>query len=264
MESTTPGLLAGRVAIVTGSGHSLGRAFARHLAAAGADVVVAEIDAAAGERVRAEIADAGGSAIAVATDVSEPDQTRAMAQAALDTFGRIDVLINNAAVFETIPISRSGFEDIDLEEWDRVVRVNLRGMWLSCQAAVPTMRAQGYGKIINISSTTAFRSTAGRIHYVTTKAGVLGFTRTLATELGADGIRVNSLVPGKLVPRVQAGDSVQDEGLRRAIEGQASTQVLPGELRPDDIAPTAVFLAGPGSDAITGQSILVNAGAAMH
>lgn len=253
------GVLDGRTAIVTGGGNGLGRAYALRLAAAGAAVVVAELDEARGERVAEEIREAGGEAAAFATDVADVASVERMVAGALERFGRIDILVNNAAIFATIPISRAGVLDISVEEWDLVMNVNLKGTWLPCRAVIPVMAKNGYGKIVNISSDTAFKATAGRSHYVASKAGIVGFTRTVAQEVGADGIRVNCVAPGKTLSVEDADDSTL-----AAHTAVASTQALPGVLGPDDMCGAVVFLCSPDSDAITGQTLLVNAGASMH
>jgi len=185
--------LEGRVAIVTGGGHGIGKAYARRLAEDGAAVVIAELDGSAAERVAAEL---GTHALAVRTDVAEQASVENMAQRTVERFGRIDVLVNNAAIFATVPMSRAPFDEIDPAEWDRMMAVNLRGTWLACRAVIPQMRTQRSGKIINISSGTALKGTGSRIHYVTSKAGILGFTRTLAMEVGKDNICVNCIAPG--------------------------------------------------------------------
>jgi NAD(P)-dependent dehydrogenase (short-subunit alcohol dehydrogenase family) len=256
---STAGPLADRVAVVTGGGHGIGRAYARRLAEDGAAVVVAEIDADAGKQTAEQIVDAGGRALAVATDVSDAGSLAAMVDAATAEFGRIDILVNNAAIFASIPISRSLFDEIDPAEWELVLRVNLTGTWLACRAVVPVMRRAGYGKIINISSDTAFKGVRGRAHYVATKAGVVGLTRVLAHELGADGIRVNCLAPGSTLSE----ESVDDELLEtKRLKAQA--QALPDVLTPEDMVGTLCFLASPASDSVTGQTLLVNKGAAVH
>lgn len=266
-ESTQPGPapvstaapLAGRVAVVTGAGHGIGRAYARRLSEDGAAVVIAEVDADAGKRTAGEILDAGGQALAVPTDVSDAGSLAAMVDAAMAEFGQIDILVNNAAIFASIPISRSLFDQIDPAEWDLVLRVNLTGTWLACRAVVPVMRRAGYGKIINISSDTAFKGVRGRAHYVATKAGVVGLTRVLAHELGPDGIRVNCLAPGSTLSEESA-----DDELLETKEMKARAQALPGVLTPDDMVGTLSFLASPDSDSLTGQALLVNKGAAVH
>ncbi|TMH21585.1 MAG: SDR family NAD(P)-dependent oxidoreductase, partial [Betaproteobacteria bacterium] len=195
--------LDGRVAIVTGGGHGIGKAYARRLADEGAAVVIAELDAPAGERVAAEV---GG--LAVRTDVSEEASVAEMARRTLERYGRIDILVNNAAIFATVPMSRAPFDEIDPAEWDRMMAVNLRGAWLASRAVIPQMRKQRYGKIINISSSTAIKGSASRIHYVTSKAGIIGFTKTLAMEVGKDNICVNCIAPGSTLSEENADDAL--------------------------------------------------------
>src|SRR5882672_6874944 len=198
--------LEGRVAIVTGGGHGIGKAYARRLAEDGAKIVIAELDAAAAERVAAAV---GG--LAVRTDVAEEASAAEMARRTVERFGRIDVLVNNAAIFATVPMSRAPFDQIDPAEWDRMMAVNLRGTWLACRAVIPQMRKQRYGKIINISSGTALKGSASRIHYVTSKAGIIGFTRTLALEVGKDNICVNCIAPGSTLSEENADESIRSE-----------------------------------------------------
>ncbi|TMG37779.1 MAG: SDR family NAD(P)-dependent oxidoreductase [Chloroflexi bacterium] len=171
-----PDRLGGRVAIVTGGGHGIGKAYSRALAAAGASVVVADVDGAAAAAVASELGTRGHS---VRADVADEGSTRAMAESALARLGRIDILVNNAAIFATIPITRGTIEEITVEEWDRVMAVNLRGVFLACRAVLPAMKHQRYGKIVNISSGTALSGSPTRIHYVASKGAVLSFTRTL-------------------------------------------------------------------------------------
>ena len=188
-----PDRLGGRVAIVTGGGHGIGKAYSRALAAAGASVVVADVDGAAAAAVASELGTRGHS---VRADVADEGSTRAMAESALARLGRIDILVNNAAIFATIPITRGTIEEITVEEWDRVMAVNLRGVFLACRAVLPAMKHQRYGKIVNISSGTALSGSPTRIHYVASKGAILSFTRTLAREVGAAGITVNAIAPG--------------------------------------------------------------------
>ena len=190
------GRVEGRVAIITGGGHGIGRAYASRLVSEGASVVIAELDGAAGSAVAAELTTQGYAAFAVQTDVANETSVNHMAAQAIEKFGRIDVLVNNAAIFATVPMSRSPFDQISVDEWDRMMGVNVKGTWLACRAVVPQMRKQGYGKIINVSSGTALKGSPSRIHYVTSKAGILGFTKTLANEVGKDGICVNCVAPG--------------------------------------------------------------------
>jgi 3-oxoacyl-[acyl-carrier protein] reductase len=246
--------LQDRVAIVTGGGHGLGRAYARRLAEEGAKLVIAELDGPAGERVAAAL---GG--LAVQTDVSDPESVTGMARRAVERFGRIDILINNAAIFATVPMSRAPFDQIDPAEWDRMMAVNLRGPWLACRAVVPQMRRQRYGKIINISSGTALKGTGSRIHYITSKAGILGFTRTLAMELGKDNICVNCIAPGSTL-----SEESPDESVLKYRQGAAATRALQRLQTPQDLVGAVAFFASADSDFITGQTLVVDGGAHMH
>jgi 3-oxoacyl-[acyl-carrier protein] reductase len=253
------GRLADRVAIVTGGGHGIGKAYAHGLAREGAKVVIAEIDGKAAEAVAAELVVQGFQAIGVPTDVADKASTEAMAKRAVDAYGKIDILVNNAAIFATIPMSRSPFDQIEVEEWDRMMTVNLRGTWLASRAAIARMRERGYGKIINISSGTALKGSASRIHYVTSKAGILGFTRTLAREVGDFGICVNCVAPGNTL-----SEENPDEGVVKMRNAAASGRALKRTQRPDDLVGAIVFFASPESDFITGQTLVVDGGACMH
>ena len=251
--------LADRVAIVTGGGHGIGRAYALALAKEGARVVIAEIDGKAGEAVVGELANQGYKALAIRTDVADRASCEEMARLAVERYGRIDVLVNNAAIFATVPMSRAPFDEIEIEEWDRMMAVNLRGTWLACRAVIPDMRKRGYGKIINVSSGTALKGSASRIHYVTSKAGVLGFTRTLAREVGKDGIRVNCVVPGSTLSEVDP-----DEDTVRLRNAAVNERALKRVQRPEDLVGAVVFFASAESDFITGQSLVVDGGGFMH
>ena len=251
--------LTGKVAIVTGGGHGIGKAYALGLAAEGAKVVIAEIDSRAGELVATDLARQGYAAMAVRTDVADRASAEDMARRAIAAYGRIDVLVNNAAIFATIPMSREPFDRIDIDEWDRMMAVNLRGTWLACRAVIPDMRKRGYGKIINVSSGTALKGSASRIHYVTSKAGVLGFTRTLAREVGKDGIRVNCVVPGNTLSEENAAEDVV-----RMRTAAADERALKRVQRPEDLVGAVLFFASADSDFITGQSLVVDGGAFMH
>jgi len=216
--------------------------------------VIAELDAAAGERVAAEV---GG--LAVRTDVADEASCQEMARRAVARYGRIDVLVNNAAIFATIPMSRAPFDQVEPAEWDRMMAVNLRGPWLACRAVIPQMRKQRYGKIINISSGTALKGAATRIHYVTSKAGIIGFTRTLAMEVGKDNICVNCIAPGSTLSEENA-----DEALIKYRQSAASTRALQRMQRPEDLVGAVAFFASSDSDFITGQTLVVDGGAHMH
>jgi len=253
------GRLEGRVAIVTGGGHGIGKAYAARLASEGAKVVIAEIDEQAAQAVAKELCDAGHEAVGVRTDVSDSASVEEMAAAALRHFGRIDVLVNNAAIFATVPMSRSPFDQISTDEWDRMMSVNIKGTWLASCAVIPQMRKQGYGKIINVSSGTALKGSPSRIHYVTSKAGILGFTKTLANEVGGDNICVNCVAPGSTLSEENPDDSIVK------MRTQASaTRALKRVQSPEDLTGAVVFFASADSDFITGQTLVVDGGSCMH
>jgi 3-oxoacyl-[acyl-carrier protein] reductase len=240
------------VAIVTGGAGAIGRAYCLGLAAAGFAVVVADL--APGGAVGEQVAAAGGIALALEVDVSDRASTLEMARRTVAAFGRIDVLVNNAAYFSTIV--KRPFEQIEVAEWDLAFAVNVRGSWLCACAVVPTMRAQGGGRIINTSSS-AFRggATPGFAHYASSKAAIVGLTRSLARELGADNIAVNTISP----------DYVAHEGglfeRQPEMEGLISAQrSFARPQTPEDLVGAVVFLAGEGSSFITGQDIWVNGG----
>jgi 3-oxoacyl-[acyl-carrier protein] reductase len=255
---TATRVLQDKVAIITGGGHGIGATYCRAFAAAGAAVVVAEIDAPAAERVTAELRAKDYRALAVPTDVADERSTREMAAQVLDTFGRIDVLLNNAAVFHTVPISRVGIEEISPEEWDRVMVVNLKGLFHCCRAVLPEMRRQGKGKIINISSGTALSGSPTRIHYVTSKAGVIGFTRCLAREVGGSGICVNAIAPGSTLSEENPTPEIV-----RFREQRVKDRAIPRMQRPEDLVGAAIYLASDASDFVTGQTLVVDGGGVM-
>ncbi len=253
------GRLNDRVAIVTGGGHGIGKAYAEGLAREGAKVVIAELDAAATEAVAKELTTKGFKAVGVRTDVADAASVAAMAARAVETFGRIDILVNNAAIFATVPMSRAPFDQIEPEEWDRMMTVNLKGTWLACRAVIPHMRKQHYGKIVNISSGTALKAASSRIHYVTSKAGILGFTRTLAMEVGKDGICVNCVAPGSTLSEIDP-----DEETLRFRNAAANQRALKRVQKPEDLVGAIVFFASPDSDFVTGQTLVVDGGSCMH
>jgi len=251
--------LEGRVAIVTGGGHGIGKAYAHRLAEEGAKILIAEIDGAAAERLAAELERAGHEALGLRTDVADRASVEEMARGTLERFGRIDILVNNAAIFATVPMSRAPFDQIDPAEWDRMMAVNLRGTWLASCAVIPQMRRQRYGKIINISSGTALKGSSSRIHYVTSKAGILGFTKTLALEVGKDNICVNCIAPGSTLSEENA-----DEALLKYRQAAASSRALQRMQTPEDLVGAIAFFASSDSDFITGQTLVVDGGACMH
>ncbi len=254
-----PRRLLGRVAIITGAGHGIGKAYAWRFAQEGAKVVIAELDGPAAEKASQELVQAGYEAMAFPCDVSNEQQMLDLARRTVEKFGRIDILVNNASIFVTVPMSRLPFDQISSEEWDRLMRVNLKGMWLACRAVVPQMRAQKYGKIINISSGTAFHGRGGRIHYTTSKGGVVSFTHTLAWEVGKDGITVNCVAPGSTL-----SEENPDEDTLKMRSQAAGSRALNRVQKPSDLVGAVAFFASPDSDFITGQSLLVNGGDYMQ
>ena len=245
-----------KAVIVTGGAHGIGKAYGMGFAAAGARVVVVDIDKPAAEVVAVEIAkNFAAPALAIETDVSNEASTKDMAARTLERFDRIDVLINNAAVFSVVPMNRGRIETIDPHEWDRLMAVNLRGLFLCCRAVLPAMRRQKSGKIVNIASGTVFAGAPGRIHYVTSKAATIGFTRTLAREVGDDGINVNCLAPGNTL-----SEENPTEQMIKFRESSVALRSLKRIQMPNDVVGAMLFLASPLSDFITGQTINVDGG----
>jgi len=254
-----PRRLEGRVAVVTGGGHGIGRAYATRLAAEGAHVVIAELDGPAGSQVAEALQKAGHDASAVTTDVTDEQALAAMVEATLEHKGRLDILVNNAAMFSSVPMSRSLFDGISPDEWDQMMKINLKGTWLTCRAVVPAMKMNSYGKIINISSGTAFKGMTTRIHYVTTKAGILGFTKVLAREVGPSGITVNCVAPGSTL-----AENDPDDATLAMRQSAANDRALPRMQTAEDLVGAVAFFASPDSDFITGQTLVVDGGSYMH
>jgi 3-oxoacyl-[acyl-carrier protein] reductase len=251
--------LKDKVVIVTGGGHGIGRAYCHGFAEAGTKVVAADIDEPAAEKVAGEIIKQfDGKALAAKVDVANEQSTKDMVRVALKKFGQLDILVNNAAIFATIPMNRGGIDTIDPAEWDRMMAVNLKGMFFCCRAVLPTMRRQRAGKIINISSGTVLSGSAGRIHYVTSKAGVIGFTRTLAREVGDDSINVNAIAPGSTLSE----DNPSEEVLKMR-GARVDDRCFKRVQLPKDLVGTVLFLASPLSDFMTGQTVAIDGGAAF-
>jgi 3-oxoacyl-[acyl-carrier protein] reductase len=229
------------VVIVTGSAAGLGATYCRELAAAGWTVVGADL------RETADVA------LSVVTDVSDRGQTERLAAGTLDRFGRIDALVNNAAYYT--PIVKRPFEEIDDDEWRTVFDVNVRGAWLCARAVAPAMRRQKRGKIVNVSSTAVPTAPPGFAHYVASKAAIVGLTRALARELGADGICVNTLTPDYI-----AFDRDYDNRQPEMAPMLAAQRIFAREQTPEDMVGALLFLLGPGSDFVTGQNLSVNGG----
>jgi len=251
--------LNNKVAIITGGAYGIGRSFCLGLSDEGAKIVIADIDQEAAKATAAEIEAKGNDAIALKTDVSRPEDTLEMARRAADHFGTIDILVNNAAIFARVKVSRVPFYEVDLNEWDRVMEVNLKGPFLCSRAVFPYMKAQGRGKIINISSSTFFTGSPRFPHYVASKGGVIGLSRSLALAMGEFNINVNCIAPG----RTFSEDHTDQDALQRC-QNIASLRIMKRIEYPDDLVGTAVFLASADSDFITGQTIIVDGGISMH
>jgi NAD(P)-dependent dehydrogenase (short-subunit alcohol dehydrogenase family) len=247
--------LKNKVVIVTGGARGIGRAYGLAVAAEGAKVVVADV--ADGKPALKEIEGLGAQALVVECDVSREADTLRLATETLAQFGRIDVLVNNAALYGSL--KRRPFMEIPIEEWDRVMAVNLRGLFLCARAVFPAMKAQGKGKIINIASGTFFKGVPHYIHYTTSKGGVVGFTRSLARELGDFGIRVNAIAPGFTL----SGENEKNMP-EAGREANVRMRMLKRAEVPGDVVGTLVFLASDDSDFITGQTIVVDGGSTVH
>jgi 3-oxoacyl-[acyl-carrier protein] reductase len=249
--------LEGQTVIVTGGGKGLGKIYAQEFAKAGAHVIAADIDGESAEAVARGIEAEGGRALGLRTDVSDAQSVEEMAQAAIARFGTIDILINNASLMSTLP--RRSWLEIPLEEWDQVMAVNLRGLFLCCRAAVPAMREQGRGKIVNISSSRVWEGVPNRLHYTTSKAGVIGFTRAMAHEVGPLGITVNAITPGYTLSETQVQSSSGNY-----LAAQAEGRAMGRAQYPEDLVGAVMFLSSQASDYMTGQTINVDGGKAMH
>jgi len=248
------GKLHDRTAIVTGGAHGLGRQFAAALSREGATVAildVADSDAAAADISSKE----GNDCFGLTVDVSNEASVKSAIAAILGRTGRIDILINNAAVFSTLP--PVGFADIEVALWDRVMAVNLRGPFLMVKHAAPAMIARKQGKIVNIASGTAYKGMPLMLHYVTSKGGVVAFTRALSRELGAHNICVNTLAPG-----LTLSDSIMAnlEHIAFARDRVVASRAIQRDGHPEDLLGALIFLASSDSDFVTGQTIAVDGG----
>lgn len=242
--------LKDRVAIVTGGAQGIGRAIAEKLAEEGAAVVVADINGDGAAAVASSLPKAVGATV----DVSDPDQVATMISTAVDTFGGLDVLVNNAAI---VPFT--AWDDIDFAEWRRIMSVNLDGVFLTCRAASDEMRKKGYGRIVNIASNVLVAGTPNLAHYVASKGGVFGFTRALATELGKYGITVNAVAPG-----LTETEGVMASPHAEAFDFVQMLQAIPRHGIASDIAPAVAFLASEEAAWVTGSMLVVDGGHTRH
>ena len=254
--------VADKVVAITGAARGLGQEFARSLAAAGARVIAADINdcAATLELVAAE----GGKGIAARLDVTDAGSARAMVEAGLQAFGRVDALINNAALYGALHGGR--FDAIDEREWDAAMLVNVKGIWNCCKAAVPAMRQRivqesGGGSIVNIASLAATYGMPYGLHYTTSKAAVIGLTRGLARELGRDRIRVNALAPSAVI--TEGTREFFGDKLDRALDTIKAGQTIQRNLMPADLVGTVMWLVSDDSGFVTGQTIAVDGGTVM-
>ena len=245
------GKLDERVAIVTGGAMGIGRAIAEALAAEGARIVVADLQGA--EEAAAALPT---EAIGLRVDVSREEDAAAMAAAAIDRFGRIDALVNNAGIYTSLV--PKPFEEIDAAEWRSVMDVNVLGMFLCCRAVMPQMKAQGEGRIVNIASGTPFKGVPFLLHYVVSKGAVVALTRSLAKEVGGAGVLVNTVAPGFTMSDGVLANPVQVEALQ---EISLKARVIQRDQHPADIVGSVVFFCGPDSAFITGQALVVDGGA---
>jgi 3-oxoacyl-[acyl-carrier protein] reductase len=251
-------ILKDKVAIITGAGRGLGQAFALRFAAEGAKLLLPDISLERAEATVKEIKAKGGEAAAMLVDISSEKDTMKMAEQVMKLYGRVDILLNNAAIY--YGVETKAWDAWTVEEWDRMFEVNVRGTWLCCKAIAPLMVKAGKGKIINIASD-VFRVTGGFhfLPYACSKAAVYTLTQCLARALGPSGINVNSIAPGYTATEASLGQSTSADTFKATLEAQA----LKRREEPTDLPGTAVFLASADSDFVTGQYIVVNGGSVM-
>jgi NAD(P)-dependent dehydrogenase (short-subunit alcohol dehydrogenase family) len=236
--------LTGKVAVVTGGAQGIGQAIADGLAAEGAEVVIADLNPPEG---------------GIRADVSDEADVQRMVDETVGRHGRLDILVNNAGLYASLAMRP--FTEIPLEEWRRVMDVNLASMFLTCRAAVPVMRGQGGGKIVNISSGTPFRGVPFLLHYVTSKGAIVALTRALAKELGKDDIYVNCVAPGFTM---SAGVEAHPEVIEKLRDVSVASRTIQRDQVPEDVVGAVVFLCGAGADFITGQTMVIDGGQYFH
>lgn len=249
--------LADKVAIVTGGAMGIGYAICEALAARGCAIVIADL--AGGEEAAQKLQKSGFKALAVQADVSSESDTERLVDAATKAFGRVDILVNNAAIYSTLQLKP--FEQLTVADWRKMLDVNVIGQFLCCRAVLKAFKLQGGGRIINISSGVAFKGNPGMLHYVASKGAIVSMTRTLATELGQHGVLVNSVAPGFTL-----SDGVhKNPELASTVSGfSVQSRVLKRDMVPGDVVGAVGFFAGPHSAFITGQTLVVDGGAYYH
>ncbi|MFC5507782.1 SDR family NAD(P)-dependent oxidoreductase [Bosea massiliensis] len=250
-------VLAGKVAIVTGAAQGLGAGFALTLAKAGARVVVGDLSDVS--VTCAAIADIGGESLGAWLDVTDPASVRGVVEAARARFGGVDILVNNAAISGQLQLTP--LTELNSADWDRVMAVNVRGVFECIKAVAPLMQERGYGKIINLASGTAIKGSPGLAHYVASKGAVISLTRAAARELGAQGVRVNALAPGLTMSEAMIANQ---SWTREMVANNIASRALKREATPADLMGALLFLASPASDFITGQTLSADGGSVMN
>ena len=245
--------LDGKVAIVTGGSQGIGRAIADGLAREGARIVIADLQGA--DEAAASYADGVG----IRCDVSSEGDVSSMAETVVDRCGGVDILVNNAGLYASLAMRP--FDQIPLDEWRKVMDVNVASMFLTCRALVPVMRDRGGGKIVNISSGTPFRGVPFLLHYVTSKGAIVAFTRALAKELGKDNVHVNCVAPGFTM---STGVQEHPEVIEALQKASVSARTIQRDQVPEDVVGAVVYLSGPSADFVTGQTIVIDGGQYFH
>lgn len=251
--TTMPLTLRDKIVVVTGGGQGIGRAYAHRVAAAGGTALIGDLNEDAGTRVVEEIQAGGGRAEAFGLDVGDADSCAAAAHAWTKAYGRVDGLVNNAAIFSTI--SMKPFWEITVAEWDRLMAVNLRGPWLVTSALLPALRAASTASVVNIASDAVWLGRGGYLHYVASKAGVAGMSHSMAHELGGDNIRVNTVSPGPIYTEVERATVSPEQ--KAAMQ---AAQSLHRDGTPDDVVGAVAFLLSDDSSYISGQTLHINGG----
>jgi 3-oxoacyl-[acyl-carrier protein] reductase len=251
------GRLDGRVIIMTGGASGLGRHYCGHLAAHGARVVIADLDVDGANAVADRITEAfgPGHALAVHVDVRSPESAGHMVESVLSTFGTIDVLVNNVGIYPHVE-----FEDITLDAWQQVVGLNLDSVFVCTSAVLPALKAKGSGKVVNVATNLVWIGLPAMVHYVAAKSGIIGFTRSLAREVGPDGITVNALAPGAVAPPLQYLDDMDKARLQAIVDHQCVRR----HLQADDLVGPLLFLVSADSDFVSGQILTVDGGLTNH
>jgi 3-oxoacyl-[acyl-carrier protein] reductase len=239
--------------MVTGAGQGIGRRFAQAFAEAGCAVVVAELNAENAERVAADLRATGARALGCATDVGSAGSADAAVAAAVKEFGRLDILVNNAGIFSTIKMRP--FTEIPLDDWEQMLRVNITGPFLMARAVAPVMQKQNFGRIVNMGSASVSMGRANYLHYTTSKSSLVGMSRSLARELGAYGITVNTILPGAVETEIE-----RETVTPQQREAMIAMRCVSRAQTPDDLIGTLLFLSSEASAFLTGQSLTVDGG----